>query len=231
MNHIGQLNEQHLHNTLKFYYAGTHGETEILVDGYVVDVVTDNHLIEIQTGNFFSIKKKLVNLVAQHRTRLVYPIASEKWLLKLPKPGWEQGKRRKSPKRGRLVDVFGELVSFPALIKEPNFSLELVMIQEEEVRRYVGEDQWYQNGWETVERRLIKVLDRKVYESPRQMAGLLPTGLPGAFTTADLAAELAIPRWLAQKMAYCLREMGAIHWIGKKRRSNLYVVDGLTTLD
>ena len=52
--------------------------------------------------------------------------------------------------------------------------------------------------------------------------GLLPPDLPDTFTTADIAAGLAIPRWLAQKMAYCLREMGALEVVGKQSRSRLY---------
>jgi hypothetical protein len=31
------------------------------------------------------------------------------------------------------------------------------------------------------------------------------------------------PRWLAQKMAYCLRKMDAIVQVGTRGRSNLYV--------
>jgi hypothetical protein len=33
------------------------------------------------------------------------------------------------------------------------------------------------------------------------------------------------PRWLAQKMAYCLRKMDVIVQIGTRGRSNLYILD------
>jgi len=48
--------------------------------------------------------------------------------------------------------------------------------------------------------------------------------LPAAFTTADIARLASIPRWLAQKMAYCLREGKMIELIGKRGRANLYRV-------
>jgi predicted transcriptional regulator len=51
---------------------------------------------------------------------------------------------------------------------------------------------------------------------------LLPVALPQEFTTSDLAQALDEPRWLAQKMAYCLREMGEIDRVGKRGRSYLY---------
>jgi hypothetical protein len=222
MHHIGELNEQPLHAALKAYYAGPDAETEVLVDGYHVDVVRDGVLIEIQTGNFSAIKRKMGDLVPHHPLRLVYPIAVEKWILKYGKEGRTSPKRRKSPKRGRPVDLFTELVSFPQLALSPNFTLELALIQEEELRRCTGEKRWRRGGWETVERRLIQLLARRTFRGPNAFAALLPPDLPEAFTTADIAAGLKTPLWLAQKTAYCLREMGAIELVGKDGRSILY---------
>ncbi|MBL7164407.1 MAG: hypothetical protein ISS57_17610 [Anaerolineales bacterium] len=227
MNHIGELNEQPLHAALKAWYTRPGDQIEASVDGgqrgYVIDIVRDDDLlIEIQTGNFSSIKRKLHDLVKRHPVRLIYPIAVEKWLLKLPKKGWDGPRRRKSPKRGRVEVVFAELVSFPQLLLEDNFSLEVVLIQEEEVRRYAGAKHWRKKGWVTVERRLLDVVAQRLFETPSDMSALLPVETPQQFTTLDLAEMLASPRWLAQKMAYCLQEMGEIIRVGKRGRSYLY---------
>jgi hypothetical protein len=222
MNNIGELNEQPLHAALKAWYAGPDDQVEVSIDGYVIDIIQNGLLIEIQTGNFSSIKKKLCQLVSRYPVRLIYPIAVEKWLLKLPKQGWDQQQRRKSPLRGRFEAVFSELVSFPQLLLENNFSLEIVLIQEEEVRRYVGKKPRYKNGWVTVERRLLNVVSQRVFEQPSDMSALLPVDVPQEFTTSDLAQVLGGPRKLAQKMAYCFREMGEIVQVGKRGRSYLY---------
>lgn len=222
MTGIGQFNEQHLHQSLKAFYAQDIWDTEVPVDGYVVDVVQGERLVEIQTGNFYAIRHKLTDLVKRHAVHLVYPIPLEKWLVKLPVEDKEVSQRRKSPKRGALESIFGELVSFPTLLCEENFTLELVLIQEEEVRRFVGEDRWRKNGWETVERRLLSVVRQEAFEYPYQLLSLLPVGLSAAFTTAELAKLGGFSLSLAQKMAYCLREMGAIRCLGKKGRYNLY---------
>jgi len=226
MNHIGELNEQPLHASLKAWHAGPDDRVEVSIDGsqrgYVIDLVRDDLLIEIQTGSFSSIKRKLHDLVKRHPVRLIYPIATEKWLLKLPKGGWDQPQRRKSPKRGRIEAVFAELVSFPKMLMEDNFSLEVVLIQEEEVRRYAGAKHWRKNGWVTVERRLLEVVSQRLFETPSDMSALLPVETPQEFTTLDLAEALDGSRWLTQKMAYCLREMGEIVQVGKRGRSYLY---------
>ncbi len=220
---IGSLNENPLHAALKEWYAGPNDRLEVSVDGFIIDVVQGDFLVEIQTRNFSAIKRKLVKLTAHHPVRLVYPIAREKWIVRLAGDGHSQLGRRKSPKRGTLEQVFGELVSFPQLLSSPNFSLEVLFIQEEEVRRRDSKRGWWRKGWVTHERRLLEVVGQRLFETPADMGALVPPELAGgSFTTSDLAAAIGKPRWLAQKMAYCLREMGAIAQVGKRGRAILY---------
>ncbi len=91
-------------------------------------------MIEIQTGNFAALKRKLPSLLENHRVRLIYPIAQAKWITRVKADGKTQVSRRKSPRRGALEDVFVELVSLPELMAHPNFTLEVVLIHEEEWR-------------------------------------------------------------------------------------------------
>ncbi len=223
MSQIGELNEHPLHASLKNWYARPGDQVEVAVDGYVVDILQGGALIEIQTGNFSTVRDKLRDLVRTHPVRLVYPLAQEKWLYKLPKPGWDSPRRRKSPKRGRVEDVFQELVSFPDLMLQDHFTLEVVLIQEEEVRKFTGRKMWWRNGWEPEERRLLEVVERHIFQTPKDLGRLLPDGLPEEFTTKELSQGLDGPRWMAQKMAYCLREMGEINAVGKRGRAILYV--------
>ena len=85
MSGIGLLNEKPLHTSLKEWYSKPGDRFEVEVDGFVIDIVRDDLLLEIQTANFASIKSKLISLVRTHRVRLIYPIAKEKWIIKLAK--------------------------------------------------------------------------------------------------------------------------------------------------
>ncbi|MEM9092704.1 MAG: hypothetical protein AAGC93_28745 [Cyanobacteria bacterium P01_F01_bin.53] len=222
---IGLLNEKPLHASLKQWYAQPGDRFEVAVDGYVIDIVRDNLLLEIQTGNFSSMRSKLNNLLRSHPIRLIYPIAQEKWIVKLGKGDGRGSTRRKSPKRGRIEDLFWEMVSLPQVVSSPNFSLEVLLIKEEEARRYTGKRQWRRKGWRTEERRLLEVVEKRVFEKPADWLALLPVGLT-SLTTKDLAESLEINRDLAQKMAYFLREAGLIELMGKQGRANLYSVKG-----
>jgi len=215
---IGLLNEKALHASLKQWYARPGDQLEVAVDGFVIDIVRDDLLIEIQTRNFSSIKSKLTNLVRCHRVRLVYPIVQEKWIVRSANDSGDQAIRRKSPKKGRMEDLFWELVSIPQLILNPNFSLEVLMIRGEEMRR-----RKVRRGWLIEGRRLLDVLDQRSFGHSADWLQFLPDGLE-SFTTSDLASRMNTRRELAQKMAYCLREARMIELIGKRGRANLYRV-------
>jgi hypothetical protein len=219
---IGTLNEKPLHAELKLSYAQSGDLLEVEIDGYVIDILRDGELIEIQTGNFAAIKSKVLDLTSKYSLRLVYPIAREKWIYKLPKDVASTGTRRKSPKRGRILEIFDQLVSFPELLKQPNFIMEVLMIQEEEIRQYVGKRRWRNRGWETVERRLLKILESHIFQGLDYFRMLIPEGLPAHFTTLELAKAMGASRRLAQKAAYCYRKTGIIKQVGKRSRYNLY---------
>jgi hypothetical protein len=223
------VNEGSLHAALKEWYARPGDRFEVPVEGYFVDIVRGDLLVEIQTRSFSSIRAKLFDLTERHCLRLVYPVAREKWIVKLAGEGRAPSSRRKSPKRGAFEDLFGELVSFPRLLANPNFSLEVLLIQEEEVRRHDPTRAWRRRGWVTHDRRLLRVVDRRLFEAPAEVAALLPDGLTEPFTTSDLASALGRPRRLAQRMAYCLREMGVVGQVGKLGNAILYARIGASS--
>lgn len=211
---VGTLREGPLHAALKAWYARPGDQVEVPVDGYVVDLVRDGLLIEIQTRGFPSAKRKLAALTAAHPVRLVHPIAATRWIVKPDADGVTS--RRRSPKRGAVVDVFAELVSFPGLLTRDGFELEVLLTHEDGVRR-PDPARWRRHGWAVVERRLIEVVSRHRFTTPGDLAALLPPGLPKRFTTGDLAAALGRPRRLAQQAAYCLRACGLVEAVGRSR--------------
>lgn len=224
--HVGTLTEGALHAALKRRYAGADGRVEQLVDGFVVDVVLGDELIEVQTGGFSSMRRKLTALVgAGHHVRLVHPVAVERILVKVDGDGVVT--RRRSPRRGSVVDVFAELVAFPALLADPHLVLEVVLVRDEEHRRWdPANASWRRRGWVSEGRHLVEVVDTVVLDQPDDLLALLPGDLPVPFTTADLAAALGRPRRLAQQTAYCLREAGLLDVVGKDGNALAYAPAG-----
>jgi hypothetical protein len=218
---IGTLNEGALHAGLKEWYRRPRDRAEEKVDGYIVDLVRGRLLIEIQTGGFAPLRRKLDALLRTHRVRLVAPVALSRRIVRVSDDGIVLSSRR-SPKRGCVEDVFARLVSFPRLLANDRFELEIVLTHQDEVRMFRPGRAHRRRGWIVAGRSLTAVDGSVTIASPADAAALLPTGMPSSFDTAELASAAGIDRRLAQQMTYCLRHAGALESSGKRGRASLY---------
>jgi len=218
------MQESSLHHTLKKLFAGESGRLEVPVDGYQIDVVQGSLLIEIQTGSFSAIKSKLAALLPGYPILLVHPIPAETWLVKYDSDGRKLLDRRKSPRRRSWEHVFLELVRIPHLLNHPNLTLEVLLTRQEEIRANDGNGSWRRRGWSITDHRLLEILDRRIFVGPADYLSLLPETLPHMFTTRELAAEMHVPAYLAQKVAYSLRNMGLLEVNQRRGRSYLYEI-------
>ena len=97
---IGSLRETSLHASLKSWWVRPGDAVEASVDGYVVDLLRGETVVEIQTGHFSVIRPKLRALLARRPVCLVHPIAVERWIVRLDTDRQTRLSRRKSPRRG-----------------------------------------------------------------------------------------------------------------------------------
>jgi ribosomal protein S25 len=218
------MTEYSLHVDIKEWYSGSINQVEVKVDDFVIDVVNEEGLlIEIQTRNLSAIKNKLKKLMKNNKVRLVYPIAKIKWIVYVLESG-EFVKKRKSPKKGKITDLFVELVHLPRLICHENFSFEVLLIEQEELRCNDGKGSWRRKGISIKNRKLIKVFDSTIFEDKSDFLTTLPDDLEQVFTNKILAKKMKISLRLAQKITYCLRKMNALTVVGKKRKELLFKI-------
>ena len=102
--------ESSLHLAIKDFLTDPADKQEVKICDFWVDIVKPDKLVEVQTGNFSALKSKLQALLDKYPVQVVYPIPVIKWIIKLPAHGDEVIQRRKSPKRGRVEDLFNQLV-------------------------------------------------------------------------------------------------------------------------
>jgi hypothetical protein len=217
---IGTLNEGLLHSQLKAWYRRRGDLVEQQVDGYVIDLVRGRTLVEIQTGGFAPLRRKLERLLESHRVRLVAPVPVTRRIVRLS-PDGEVLSARRSPLRGGTFDVLARLVSLPGLLAHHGFELELLLTHQEEHRRHEPGRAFRRRGWIVCGRSLVSVERSLLLRTPEDAAALLPP-MPEVFDTADLAAAAGCSRRLAQQTAYCLRAMGALEPTGRRSRAVLY---------
>ena len=155
---------------------------------------------------------------------MVKPILIERQLIKLDKKNGKVVSRRKSPKRGSLLDIFDELMYFTRVFPHPNLLLEVPLVDVEELR-YPGHGRrrWKRKNDHVVQDRILTgIRETHRFATARDLMRIVPSGLPRPFDTGDLAKKLDVHRGVAQKVAYCMRHVGTIKQVGKRGNAYLY---------
>lgn len=222
-NGIGTLAEKSLHAAVKEWYGRAGDQYEVEVDGFIIDIVRGEQLVEIQTRNLYALKRKLRKLLDHYCVHLLHPIAQEKWIVRQTADG-QRISRRKSPKRGQVLNIFDELIRIPHLLPHPNLTIGVLLTQQEEIWRDDGQGSWRRKRWSVYDCRLLDVVEYVTFASPADFYTMLPPDLPQPFTSRELSQALKCYRGLAQKMAYTLRKTGGLVVTGKQGNAFLYEV-------
>ncbi len=215
--------ETSLHRQLKAYYAPSQAECEVRLDGYRVDVVRGDELIEIQHASLASIRDKIARLLQAHRVLVVKPLVLRKVLVKHASRGGPVVGRRQSPKQAGLLDLFDELVHFTRVFPHPSLTLEAALVEVEE-HRYPGHGRrhrWRVADHQVEDQVLVHVHQRHTFRTAQDLLQILPP-LPTPFHTGQLAEAAGVRRFRAQRIAYCLHHMGAVQAVGKQGNTVLY---------
>jgi hypothetical protein len=218
---IGTLRESSLHASLKELYRRPGDELEALREGYVVDLAREHELVEFQTGNFGSMCVKFGVFLFSHWVRVVHSVAVETTILRIDENGAIRSRRR-SPARGCHLSLFDELVALPVLATHPSLTFEVVLVRVEEHRLDAPRTRRRRKPWRVADRVLVERLESRTFGGAAGLGRVLPDGLGEPFSTLELALILEIPRDLAQRLAYTLREAGIIAAAGRNGRAVAY---------
>ena len=219
---INIYREGSLHAALKEAYALPGDRIEAPVGGYVADILRGDLCIEIQTGSFGALRTKLAALLTAQRVLVVYPVVAVKWIAVYDAAGEQLLRRRKSPRRGRAVELFSQLVYLGELVAHPRLSFEVALVEVEELRRDDGQGSWRRQGVSISERRLLRLLGTQRFDDPASLAAMLPVELPDPFTNRELAQRLGVGARLANRITYCLRQAGCLYLVGRAGRAHLF---------
>ena len=211
-----------LHIALQKHYAGEDGFIETRLDGYVIDVMRDEIVYEIQTGSFSAISAKLAKLAKRHRVVLVYPLPASRLIVRIDTETGEELSARRSPKHWKLLEVFRQMPYIARHFAKTGLELEVAWTVERELRSDDGQGSWRRKGVSLKGRELLEVVKTERFATPADFLALLPPELPPEFTVADLSQATGIGTWLAGKMAYSLRHIGTSRQIGKQGNAFVY---------
>jgi hypothetical protein len=219
---IGVERESSLHRSLKFRYAASEDLTEKEMDGFVCDGIgKDGELIEVQTGSFGPLKRKIPSFTAHSRVRIIYPIILTKYIELYSEAGILV-RRRKSPRSGTVWDLFGGLLHAPELPLLPRLSVELALIDVAEKRVADGKGSWRRGGISIKDREILAWHGAIPLEKPHDYRRFAPFKRGEEFTVKDLAEKAHISTASAGKTIYVLYKMKLFKRKGKRGNSFIY---------
>ncbi len=219
---IGTLQEKTVHRVLKEYYEPNIDFHEVIIDSYVADICTGDHIIEIQTANFDKLRSKLDYFLKEHVVTIVYPIPHNKWINWIDKDTHEVKSRRKSPHKGSEYDAFFELYKIKNYLTNPNLRIKLVLLDIDEFRLLNGWSNDKKRGSVRYDRIPLRI-EREFYlENYRDYTSLIPYKLGDEFVTKDFAKVCKLTSRKAWYAINLLETIGIITKAGKKGRSFLY---------
>ena len=219
---IGTLGEKTLHAVLKNYFEPYTANHEVRMGSFVADIVGENGIVEIQTGNFNKLRKKLESFLEVTTVTVVYPIPSTKWIVWIDDSTGEVTDKRKSPKKGSPFEAFFELYKIKPFLAHHNFRLCIVMIDIIEYRKLDGWSKDRKKGSSRYERIPVDIIDEICIHNKWDFNNLIPQDMPESFTSKDFKKLSALSLKNAQTAINVLQHIGVIKQIGKTGRLHLY---------
>jgi hypothetical protein len=216
--------ETSLHQELKRLYCDDDSQFEVALGKHRIDVISHGRLVEIQLASLGAIRDKARILLENYPVIVVRPIIVQKTLVKQSSKNGPIESRRKSPKSGTVLDLFDEMVHFTSVFPHQRLTIEVPLIDIEEWR-YPGHGRrrrWRPDDYQVADQKLIAVHKTYCFRTAADLARLITCPLPRKFHTGQLAESLGVPRWMAQRIAFCLRQTNAVREAGKQGNARLY---------
>ncbi|NLD87665.1 MAG: hypothetical protein GX633_05355 [Clostridiales bacterium] len=221
---IGLFNESGLHGDLKRYIEPDERYHELEYKGYIVDILSQDGVTEIQTASFGSIKKKLADLLCHTKVTVAYPVMAVKRIYWQDPDTGEMTGGRLSSKKATLCDVFRELRWIKGLVAHEHLRLRIIPVEAEFYNRLNGYGKDRKKRASRIDKTLIKVIDDMILFPKEELHRLLPLTLPEEFTSKDLAKEGKISQSVASYAMKTLCDLSLAEHVSNRGRMYVYRV-------
>lgn len=217
---IGTLNEKCIHAALKNYFSSDYDQ-EAKIGSFYADIVTENGIFEIQTGNFNKLNKKLEVMLSVCHVTVVYPYEKRTKVITADDVSGEILRQGSFRSDKSLTKFFLELYRIKSFLTDPNLSICIAELDVERVNYVNGN-----TGRKRKKGAYTKTplsLRRELYlEKPEDYLILLPEGMPEKFTVKEL--QCFTKSTDAKLMLEILLYLGVVDKIGKKGNAEVYRV-------
>ena len=206
---IGTYMEKRMHRILKRFLSEPDGKTEVPIGSFVADVVTENQIIEIQTGSFLPLYSKLKYYLEEtdYHVTVVYPILADHFLIRMDRETGEVLRSRRSNRPGRPADLLEELYWLRGLFPHERLTIRVFLLRAEEYR-YSERMRYRRAGAYEAELFPRALFDEQIYRTPADFESFLPES--ETFFAADFEKHLKWKPRPANRALRALCDMGLL---------------------
>ncbi|MCM1524198.1 MAG: hypothetical protein NC120_07035 [Ruminococcus sp.] len=222
---IGTRGEKSVHAVLKNYFEPYQDSQEQKIGGYIADIVGEDGIIEIQTGQFSRLKEKLGAFLPLSAVTVVYPVYVNKTIVTADGETGEIKNRRRSPLKGSAYDIFYELFPIAEFLTHGNLSFAVMLLECDEYRvppQALGKKKNRRGRLSVYDRVPTALLDEIRIDRPDDWQKLIPCLFESDFTSADLAGSAGISRQTASAALNALYKGSVVLRTGKTGNAYTY---------
>lgn len=210
---FGTLAEKRLHAVIKKYLCDNEDLHEVGVQGtrFVSDICIGNEIIEVQTGSFYPMKKKIAYYL-EHTdctVTIVHPIPAIRWMSWVDPQTMDISPRRKV-KGGRAEELLPELYHLLPHLHDPRLHFRLLLLEVHDFRMLNGWSKDRKKGSNRYERLPLALLDEIEFNTPEDFRRFLPSALPAHFTVKDFSSLTKIRGRNAYSAVRALATLGLV---------------------
>lgn len=217
---IGTKQERTLHQYLKYYFCNESKYHEQKCYGYIVDILKDEKIIEIQTSSFNAMRKKLETLLSIYPITIVYPIIYEKIIHNYDEDGCLIN-IKKSPKKEHPLKIGKELYKINYLLNNKNLSFICPILKIEEHRiPYVN--RYKQRKMTRIDQIPHELVDLVELKSKTDYQKLIP--FDNEFTALGFKKKLKLSDRESSAALIVLRTVKAIELVRKEGKKHIYKI-------
>lgn len=219
---IGTYQEKTVHAVVKHYMEPDKTKQEVKIGSFVADICNEQGIIEVQTANFNTMKRKLTVFLEKYPVTIVYPVPFRKSIIWIDPETGEISQKRKSTKKGTPQMVFRELYKIRPFLRAQNLRVSILMIYMEEYKLLDGYGKDKKNHASKYDRLPINLEEEIILEDVTSYKKLIPEGLPEEYTAKDFAKKAGITVSDAQKALLILYEFGIVKRVRKEKQAYIY---------
>ena len=214
---VGVMGEKGVHAVLKRFYQPDVSAHELKIGRFVADAATaDGGLLEVQTGQFSPLRRKLAVFLEKYEVTVVHPAYGTRWVCTADPETGALSPRRRCGRPESAWKLFYTLPAIREFLGRPNLHFIVPVLEVSE---------WRVKGDRRRSRRdrvPKALLAEYTFAHPADFLTLLPEELSEPFTSADLARAAGIPLGDAQMYLYLVHQIGLLDRIGKRGHAYLY---------